>query len=49
MARDKVCVVIGAGDATGGASARRFARSMSDIFMPPSVNASAIGRLNASA
>jgi NAD(P)-dependent dehydrogenase (short-subunit alcohol dehydrogenase family) len=26
MARDKVCVVIGAGDATGGAIARRFAR-----------------------
>jgi NAD(P)-dependent dehydrogenase (short-subunit alcohol dehydrogenase family) len=26
MARDKVCVVIGAGDATGGAVARRFAR-----------------------
>ena len=26
MARDKVCVVIGAGDVTGGAIARRFAR-----------------------
>jgi NAD(P)-dependent dehydrogenase (short-subunit alcohol dehydrogenase family) len=26
MARDKVCVVIGAGDATGGAIARRFAK-----------------------
>ena len=26
MAKDKVCVVIGAGDATGGAIARRFAR-----------------------
>jgi NAD(P)-dependent dehydrogenase (short-subunit alcohol dehydrogenase family) len=26
MARGKVCVVIGAGDATGGAIARRFAR-----------------------
>ena len=26
MARNKVCVVIGAGDATGGAIARRFAR-----------------------
>jgi len=26
MSRDKVCVVIGAGDATGGAIARRFAR-----------------------
>src|SRR3979411_557164 len=26
MARDKVCIVIGAGDATGGAIARRFAR-----------------------
>ncbi len=26
MARDKVCVVIGAGDATGGAIARRFSR-----------------------
>lgn len=26
MASDKVCVVIGAGDATGGAIARRFAR-----------------------
>ncbi|MBS0538484.1 MAG: SDR family oxidoreductase [Proteobacteria bacterium] len=26
MAREKVCVVIGAGDATGGAIARRFAR-----------------------
>ena len=26
MANDKVCVVIGAGDATGGAIARRFAR-----------------------
>lgn len=26
MAKDKVCVVIGAGDATGGAVARRFAR-----------------------
>ena len=26
MARDRVCVVIGAGDATGGAIARRFAR-----------------------
>jgi NAD(P)-dependent dehydrogenase (short-subunit alcohol dehydrogenase family) len=25
MARGKVCVVIGAGDATGGAIARRFA------------------------
>ena len=26
MPKDKVCVVIGAGDATGGAIARRFAR-----------------------
>ena len=26
MGKDKVCVVIGAGDATGGAIARRFAR-----------------------
>src|SRR3954470_7961664 len=26
MAKEKVCVVIGAGDATGGAIARRFAR-----------------------
>ena len=26
MAKNKVCVVIGAGDATGGAIARRFAR-----------------------
>ena len=26
MGTDKVCVVIGAGDATGGAIARRFAR-----------------------
>ena len=26
MTREKVCVVIGAGDATGGAIARRFAR-----------------------
>jgi len=28
MAKDKVCVVIGAGDATGGAIARRFAREV---------------------
>ena len=32
MARDKVCVVIGAGDATGGAIARRFAREGYLVF-----------------